>query len=1283
MKFVKLYDAILTVVLLIVGNSAFAQDVYVKTDIIKVPGVTADQISTLPATSKTTSFVYLNGLGVPAQKVGYQQSPNANDIVQIYQYDQYGQLATSYLPYVDNTGQNPGGSFRGSALIDQQNYYIINSTPGNLNKVANDPFPFSQELFENSPLHRLIAIGSNGIGFQPDLQDNSQHFSVITYRNNTAADKVMISPTTDGTTFYPANTLSVIDAKDADGIETLVFTNSMGQKLLKRQVSGNADEPYYDTYHVFNANGSLAFIIPPKATNLIALGSSTNIASAPLSNLIYAYTYDALGRTITRQAPNTGVISIIYDPMNRPVLVQDGNQALSTANQWSYIKYDTKGRPVSQGVYTDNTNKGQANMQKYVNDNYGANFYESRSPASATMYYTNNCFPSQNIQPLGFAFYDDYDLTQPGSPYYRYQAQGLVDLNGTGIEAAPVTLPLGMLTMVLKRTVGSGLNDIWLSNVNFYDKHGNIIQVQTNNHLNFTPYAVTDYRTVAPDFMGKPLQVKTSKVTGSGAANTNAVITSLTYDPLYRPLTLTQQYNNQSATVLATYAYNEIGQLVTKNLGPLTSGNIQQNISSGTYGATTLVASNSISLTAGYTVPIGSTLRAIIASSDNLQTLDYRYNIRNQLLTINNSGLTNDGGITNGDNTDLFGMTYIYDGGDPSLANASPSHSGKISAVKWSYKYNNGASTSNERSYVYKYDQLGQLNSALYAERAPGSSSTIPFNVNPGGFDETGITYDDDGNITALKRNYSGNNGAGGTALDNLSYYPDAIYPDRLSQVSDAVTQTSAYGFNNVAGATSSSTYQYDADGNLTADPYKGISITYNLINRTDVITLPNISSSTVNYTYDGSKAVLKKQIFKGGSLQATTDYIDEFVYVNGVISYLSMPEGRVVNASGVLKPEYVISDQQGNARFSFQDNGSGSPVIIQENSYYGFGAVMPNSLVAASPNTNSTNLYNGQSEWENDLQNLPDYYQTGSRNYDPELGRFISVDPMAELSASLTNYHYAGNNPIMGNDPTGNCDPDVDQGCPLYPEPPAVIIPPEEVPDIQEGGGGGGDPGTDYSGNSVPSTPTSYGGSYNNGDSNLPSQSDSTNPDGTPATSGQGTSGSVSNGDPGQVKWVPNEGVDANGNSATVPQLSEVQISASPLNSGDNQGDGGTSGMPTLEDLKREPPKDPGYIPPKSGARKGNSSRGRGWVDNKGNVWVPNTNDGKHAPHWDVQPPKGPGYTNVYPDPANYPSDEAPTNNYVAPGNGIKISPVIVVGTGMGVGSIFATYWWLGLFAL
>src|ERR1700761_5965405 len=76
-----------------------------------------------------------------------------------------------------------------------------------------------------------------------------------------------------------------------------------------------------------------------------------------------------------------------------------------------------------------------------------------------------------------------------------------------------------------------------------------------------------------------------------------------------------------------------------------------------------------------------------------------------------------------------------------------------------------------------------------------------------------------------------------------------------------------------------------------------------------------------------------------------------------------------------------------------------------------------------------------------------------------------------------------------------------------------------------------------------------------------------------------------------------------------------------------------GDPDKPSLEDMKKNPPPDGvGYKAPKSGPRKVPSSRGYGWIDNKGNVWVPDDHGGTHAPHWDVQPEKGPGYRTVYP---------------------------------------------------
>lgn len=50
-----------------------------------------------------------------------------------------------------------------------------------------------------------------------------------------------------------------------------------------------------------------------------------------------------------------------------------------------------------------------------------------------------------------------------------------------------------------------------------------------------------------------------------------------------------------------------------------------------------------------------------------------------------------------------------------------------------------------------------------------------------------------------------------------------------------------------------------------------------------------------------------------------------------------------------------------------------------------------------------------------------------GAREYDPLVGRFISVDPLMNLSdsESLHGYTYAGSNPVTSSDPTGLCRPE------------------------------------------------------------------------------------------------------------------------------------------------------------------------------------------------------------------------------------------------------------------
>ena len=140
------------------------------------------------------------------------------------------------------------------------------------------------------------------------------------------------------------------------------------------------------------------------------------------------------------------------------------------------------------------------------------------------------------------------------------------------------------------------------------------------------------------------------------------------------------------------------------------------------------------------------------------------------------------------------------------------------------------------------------------------------------------------------------------------------------------------------------------------------------------------------------------------------------------------MAEGRVRNEGGgfgfSMKMEYFITDQQGNTRVSFEDDGSNTNTakLTQENSYYAFGMQMAGGY---TPITNANKkLYNAGSEWQDDIEGLADYYSTFFREYDPIIGRFNGVDPMAEATDQITTYAYANNNPVMMNDPMGNYAP-------------------------------------------------------------------------------------------------------------------------------------------------------------------------------------------------------------------------------------------------------------------
>jgi len=858
----------------------------------------------------------------------------------------------------------------------------------------------------------MLAQGTRSNRFWP-LPDILAPEEVSYRPNTTTNDGSILLWNTNGTytsgTYYSPNTLWVTDVTDEDGLETRIFKDLNGHTVLKRQMLSGGN---LDTYYIYNAAGTIYYIVPPKAIAVMVAAGTYSLTDTGVPALIFTYNYDFMGRLSSKTVPGGVTVSIIYDPYNRPVLMQDANMAAK--NEWNYMKYDVKGRVIAQGIYTDATHNTPALMQSYVSGLTYTTWYEIRA-TSATLngYYTNNVFPTAtaSMQGLAYQYYDNY--TPITGTTYGYHTTGLI-----GELGATLAQVKGMPTILQQSTVSNTVTAVWLTKVQYYDQNLHPIQVQSNNLL-YSSATTTDYSTSVPDFTGMPLVILVSKKTGT--STTTTVQTNITYDQVYRVTAVSQSYNGATAVQVAAYTYNEVGQPVKKSLGQVTSGIPISPILTTTYSGTNAVtASQSITMNpatggiTGFNVPSASTFRGYI-STGYLQVVDYRYNIRGQLLSINNSKLTNDFGVTCDDPNPVFGMSFLYDGTDGTLNNGTGNTSkydGRVSAVKWMSQDGVGY----ERSYTFAYDGVNRYTGETYSERTALSTGNFSNNVH--GFDETVTGYDAGGNITGLTRNSSTEGTNTNVQIDNLTYGYSSATPNQLSTVTDGTGSSyTSYGFRMLD---SIGAYGYDSIGNLNVDHYKGIRMSYNFLNKTDKVSVTTATGNYINYIYDASGSLIRKLQYVGGMLNTTTEYLDGFVYLNGALSFFNMPEGRVIYSGGTFTQEYVITDNEGNARVSFQNNGSGVAVVKQENSYYGFGLLLPNSPVTTPPVPNR-DMYNGGSEWQNDYGNLPDYYQTFNRNYDQAIGRFVSVDPEPESAESMSNYQYAGNNPIMMNDPDGN----------------------------------------------------------------------------------------------------------------------------------------------------------------------------------------------------------------------------------------------------------------------
>ncbi|TKC09096.1 RHS repeat domain-containing protein [Pedobacter frigoris] len=256
--------------------------------------------------------------------------------------------------------------------------------------------------------------------------------------------------------------------------------------------------------------------------------------------------------------------------------------------------------------------------------------------------------------------------------------------------------------------------------------------------------------------------------------------------------------------------------------------------------------------------------------------------------------------------------------------------------------------------------------------------------------------------------------------IDSLSYDYEGGRHVKIDDLSGASSGVKALGFNDqVQQATE---YVYDGNGRLISDVNKGITaVAYNAANLPDEITWTSTKKLAYMYNAEGEK--LQKK-YVDGSVTMITAYNRGIEYVGTHVNslqlqYVQTSEGRAWFNGSEFIYEYNLTDHLGNVRATIDADPSDvtqrTARLVQENSYYPFGMVMPGADINYTAGNKNNYLYTGK-EFQEELGE----YDHGARFYDPAIARWSVADPLAEQFYGVSPYNYVFNNPMAFTDPTG-----------------------------------------------------------------------------------------------------------------------------------------------------------------------------------------------------------------------------------------------------------------------
>ncbi|MFB7539371.1 polymorphic toxin-type HINT domain-containing protein [Streptomyces zaomyceticus] len=387
-------------------------------------------------------------------------------------------------------------------------------------------------------------------------------------------------------------------------------------------------------------------------------------------------------------------------------------------------------------------------------------------------------------------------------------------------------------------------------------------------------------------------------------------------------------------------------------------------------------------------------------------------------------------------------LNTLHAGLDPLIAAATYDHYGRNTRLEY-------GSFAQQVFVTNEYDDHTSNLTRTYTDRE----------LAPQRVQDSRYTYDLAGNITQIATGY-GQDAARTTDTQCFSL-------DALRRITQAWTNTgetcAAAPSTGVIGGEDPywTSYTYDAVGNRKtetqhqtpagpatdtvrtyADPTPG---THDLTSVTQTGTEPR----TENYTYDDNGNTKTRKI--GNSALESLEWDDEghlksLTKVTDITSYLYDTAGqrlirRDSGGTTLYLPEgNELQLKKGATTASATRYYGGTALrtakglVFTLADHHGTSTTQITADAKQTVTRRKTTIFGGPrgnqpADWTGDKGFVggtrdPDTNLThiGAREYDPNLGRFISVDPLLEIAKlqTLTGYSYAANNPVTFSDPTG-----------------------------------------------------------------------------------------------------------------------------------------------------------------------------------------------------------------------------------------------------------------------